>query len=71
MTPAAMTRKRLDFPIPVVAKMPTWLARDLPGIPTGNSTTVSPLRRWPTGRSPMRLARKAKSSGVGETTREN
>ena len=57
--------------MPVVAKMPTWLARLRPGIPTWKSTTVSPLRRWPTGRSPIRLARNAKSSGVGDTTREN
>ena len=51
--------------MPVVAKTPTWLARLAPGMPTAKSTTVSPLRSWPTGRSPIRSARKAKSSGVG------
>ncbi len=69
--PAAITSSRLDLPMPVVAKMPTWLARLFPGMPTEKSTTVSPLRNRPMGRSPMRPAKKAKSSGVGDTTREN
>ena len=30
--------------MPVVAKMPTWVARLSPGMPTSKSTTVSPLR---------------------------
>ena len=57
--------------MPVVAKMPTWLARLAPGMPTSKSTSASPLRSRPTARSPMRLARKAKSVGSGATTREN
>ena len=44
ITPAASTIIRLDLPMPVVAKMPTWVARLAPGIPTLKSTTVSPLR---------------------------
>ena len=71
ITPAARTCIKLDLPIPVVAKMPTWVARLAPGIPTLKSTTVSPLLSQPTGRSPMRSARKAKSSDVGATTAEN
>ena len=71
MTPPASTIIRLDLPMPVVAKMPTWVARLSPGMPTSKSTTVSPLRRLPTGRSPMRVRRKAKSAGSGATTREN
>ena len=62
---------RLDLPMPVVAKTPTWLARLRPGMPTSTSTTASPLRSEPTGRSPMRERRKAKSVGSGATTREN
>ena len=57
--------------MPVVAKMPTWLARLAPEIPTSTSTSVSPLRSWPIARSPMRLRRKAKSAGSGATTRLN
>jgi len=71
IAPQARTFMRLDLPMPVVAKTPTWVASDPPGMPTSKSTTVSPLRRWPTGRSPMRVRRKAKSAGSGETTREN
>ena len=54
ITPPARTCIRLDLPIPVVAKMPTWVARLAPGMPTVRSTTVSPLRSLPTGRSPIR-----------------
>lgn len=71
ITPAASTIMRFDFPMPVVAKMPTWVARLSPGIPTSKSTTVSPERSIPIGRSPMREARNAKSSGSGATTRLN
>ena len=71
MTPDASTFMRLDLPMPVVAKTPTCIASESPGMPTSKSTTVSPLRRRPTGRSPMRVRRKAKSAGSGEMTREN
>jgi hypothetical protein len=57
--------------MPVVANTPTWLARERPGMPTSKSTVVSPLRRSPRGRSPIRVRRKAKSAGSGEITLEN
>src|SRR5437763_881946 len=50
--------------MPVVAKMPTWLARLRPAMPTSKSTSASPLRRVPNGRSPMRAPRKRSSSGA-------
>ena len=57
--------------MPVVAKMPTWVASDAPGMPTSKSTSVSPLRSRPTGRSPMRVRRNSKSDASGAMTREN
>ncbi len=57
--------------MPVVAKMPTWLDRALPGMPTVKSTTVSPLR----SRADRQVAHAAGQEGevlrLGATTREN
>ena len=62
---------RFDLPMPVVAKMPTCMARLRPGMPTSKSTTVSPERRCPIGRSPIFVRRNSKSAASGASTLEN